>query len=197
MAQGISRALDDCGLETRRCRWPVLRHHAGAHVGAGAVRVPAASIRRSSARPSSAARRSSITSPRRMAAIQLGLCNVAVIAYGSTQRSVGAQAGLGARDQPVRDAVQAVPAGLGLCHGGTPAHASIRHHARADGRGRRRCASVGRSSIRAAWDKKPLTIEGVLTARPISDPFTVRDCCLSTDGGGAHRHDVGRTRASR
>jgi acetyl-CoA acetyltransferase len=25
----------------------------------------------------------------------------------------------------------------------------------------------------------------VISARPISDPFTVRDCCLVTDGGGA------------
>jgi acetyl-CoA acetyltransferase len=37
----------------------------------------------------------------------------------------------------------------------------------------------------AAWEKKPLTIADVRNARPISDPFTVRDCCLVTDGGGA------------
>ena len=37
----------------------------------------------------------------------------------------------------------------------------------------------------AAWEKKPLTVAEVLSARPISDPFTVRDCCLVTDGGGA------------
>src|SRR6185437_1454262 len=37
----------------------------------------------------------------------------------------------------------------------------------------------------AAWEKKPLTVADVLSARPISDPFTVRDCCLVTDGGGA------------
>ena len=36
-----------------------------------------------------------------------------------------------------------------------------------------------------AWEKKPLTIADVLAARPISYPFTVRDCCLITDGGGA------------
>ena len=36
-----------------------------------------------------------------------------------------------------------------------------------------------------AWEKKPLTIADVLSARPISHPFTVRDCCLITDGGGA------------
>jgi acetyl-CoA acetyltransferase len=37
----------------------------------------------------------------------------------------------------------------------------------------------------AAWEKQKLTIADVLNARPISDPFTVRDICLVTDGGGA------------
>jgi acetyl-CoA acetyltransferase len=37
----------------------------------------------------------------------------------------------------------------------------------------------------AAWEKKPLSIEGVLSSRMVSYPFTVRDCCLVTDGGGA------------
>jgi acetyl-CoA acetyltransferase len=36
-----------------------------------------------------------------------------------------------------------------------------------------------------AWEKKPLTIAEVLSARMISYPFTVRDICLVTDGGGA------------
>ena len=35
----------------------------------------------------------------------------------------------------------------------------------------------------AAWEKKPLSIADGLNARPISDPFTVRDICLVTDGG--------------
>src|SRR5258707_885244 len=37
----------------------------------------------------------------------------------------------------------------------------------------------------AAWEKKPLTVEEVLNARMVSYPFTVRDICLVTDGGGA------------
>lgn len=37
----------------------------------------------------------------------------------------------------------------------------------------------------AAWEKKPLTIDEVLNSRMVSYPFTVRDCCLVTDGGGA------------
>src|SRR5262249_57141216 len=36
-----------------------------------------------------------------------------------------------------------------------------------------------------AWEKKPLTIQEVLNARMVSQPFTVRDICLVTDGGGA------------
>ncbi|MEK0099956.1 acetyl-CoA acetyltransferase, partial [Streptomyces sp. A475] len=37
----------------------------------------------------------------------------------------------------------------------------------------------------AAFERKPLTREDVLGSRMISDPLTVRDCCLVTDGGGA------------
>jgi acetyl-CoA acetyltransferase len=37
----------------------------------------------------------------------------------------------------------------------------------------------------AAWSKEPLSIADVLNARKISDPFTVRDISLVTDGGGA------------
>jgi acetyl-CoA acetyltransferase len=37
----------------------------------------------------------------------------------------------------------------------------------------------------AAWEKKPLTVEEVLSSRMVSHPLTIRDCCLVTDGGGA------------
>jgi acetyl-CoA acetyltransferase len=36
-----------------------------------------------------------------------------------------------------------------------------------------------------AWEKEPLSVEQVLKARMVSYPFTVRDCCLVLDGGGA------------
>src|SRR5262249_42738869 len=43
----------------------------------------------------------------------------------------------------------------------------------------------GRCLTRLRWETRPLTIEGVLSSRMVSYPFTVRDCCLVTDGGGA------------
>ena len=36
-----------------------------------------------------------------------------------------------------------------------------------------------------AFSKKPLSVDDVLNARMISDPFTTLDCCLVTDGAGA------------
>ena len=37
-----------------------------------------------------------------------------------------------------------------------------------------------------AFSRDPLTIEDVLGSRMVSDPLTVRDSCLVTDGGGAY-----------
>ncbi len=36
-----------------------------------------------------------------------------------------------------------------------------------------------------AFSRKPLTVEDVINAKMISDPFTTLDCCLVTDGAGA------------
>ncbi len=37
-----------------------------------------------------------------------------------------------------------------------------------------------------AFMRDPLSIDDVLAARMVSDPLSVRDCCLVTDGGGAY-----------
>ena len=37
-----------------------------------------------------------------------------------------------------------------------------------------------------AFMRDPLSIDDVLKARMVSDPLSVRDCCLVTDGGGAY-----------
>jgi len=36
-----------------------------------------------------------------------------------------------------------------------------------------------------AAQRDPITVEDVLDSRPIADPFTLLDCCLVSDGGGA------------
>ena len=33
--------------------------------------------------------------------------------------------------------------------------------------------------------KKPLTVEDVLSSKPIADPLGMLDCCLISDAGGA------------
>ena len=53
------------------------------------------------------------------------------------------QAGVRARDQSVRNAIQTVPAVERLCARGLAAHASVRHDARATGRGRGGRAGMG------------------------------------------------------
>ncbi len=37
-----------------------------------------------------------------------------------------------------------------------------------------------------AFMREPLSIDDVLASRMVSDPLSVRDCCLVTDGGGAY-----------
>ena len=118
------------------------------------------------------------------AALQLGLCKVAVIAYGSTQRSVGrSQASvreINPYETPFRPFLPATAYAL-----------AASRHMHQYGTTREQLAAVAVAAREwallnpAAWEKKPLTIDDVLSARMVSYPFTVRDCCLVTDGGGA------------
>jgi acetyl-CoA acetyltransferase len=118
------------------------------------------------------------------AALEAGLCDVAPIAYGSTQRSVG-RANLSPPEfnpyeSPFRPTMPVTAYAL----------AASRHMAEF-GTTREQLAEVAVAARRwallnpAAFEKKPLTHEEVLSSRMISDPLTVRDCCLVTDGGGA------------
>src|SRR5262249_44118409 len=119
-----------------------------------------------------------------MGAIALGLCNVAVIAYGSTQRSVGRKQAsvreVNPYETPFRPFLPSSAYAL-----------AASRHMHEFGTTREQLAAVAVAAREwalmnpAAWEKKPLTIEGVLSARMVSYPFTVRDCCLVTDGGGA------------
>src|SRR6202000_3556733 len=119
-----------------------------------------------------------------MAALQLGLCEVAAIAYGSTQRSFGRQNAsvreVNPYETPYRPFLPATAYAL-----------AASRHMHEFGTTREQMAEVAVAAREwalmnpVAWEKKPLSIADVLNARPISDPLTVRDCCLVTDGGGA------------
>ncbi|HEX4326762.1 MAG TPA: acetyl-CoA acetyltransferase [Burkholderiales bacterium] len=119
-----------------------------------------------------------------MAAIAQGLCEVAVIAYGSTQRSVSRAAASPREVHPYETPYNPfLPASA-------YALAAARHMYQY-GTTREQLAEVAVAARQwalmnpQAWEKKPLSIAEVLGARMVSDPLTVRDCCLVTDGGGA------------
>ena len=119
-----------------------------------------------------------------VAAIEAGLCSVAVIAYGSTQRSVGRRAASQREVNPYETPFNPfLP---------TSAYAlAASRHMHQYGTTREHLAEVAVAARKwaqlnpAAWEKKPLSIEDVLKSRMISHPLSVRDCCLVTDGGGA------------
>src|SRR5215470_4132480 len=183
MAQGVERALDDCGLKvkdidgvfsaTTQSRLSVLAlcEYLGIDpLFLGSTIVGGSSFEYHVAHA--------------MAAISQGLCNVAVIAYGSTQRSVGRKQAsvreINPYESPFKPFMPSSAYAL-----------AASRHMHEFGTTREQLAAVAVAAREwallnpAAWEKKPLTIEGVLTSRMVSYPLTVRDCCLVTDGGGA------------
>jgi acetyl-CoA acetyltransferase len=183
MAQGIVRALDDCGLTLKdvdglfgaatqsRMVTLALREYLGiqprygdsTYLGGSSFMTHVAHAQ---------------------AAIEAGLCEVAVITYGSTQRSDG-RAATGGREAnpyetPYRPFMPSTAYAL-----------AASQHMHKYGTTREQLAEIAVAARQwallnpAAWEKKPLTVEEVLNARMISYPLTVRDCCLVTDGGGA------------
>src|ERR1700677_3345316 len=118
------------------------------------------------------------------AALAAGLCSVAVITYGSTQRTVGRRAASPREYNPYETPFKPfLPA--------TAYAMAANRHMHEFGTTREQLAEVAVAARQwallnpAAWEKQPLSVADVLNARPISDPLTVRDCCLITDGGGA------------
>lgn len=183
MAQGVRRALDDCGLRldqvdgvfcsASQSRMSALglceylgidpAHADSTFVGGASFELHVAHA---------------------MAAIDAGLCKVAVIAYGSTQRTLGRKHASAREFNPYESPFKPF----------LPASAyamAASRHMHEYGTTREQMAAVAVAARQwallnpAAWEKAPLTIADVLDARPVSDPFTVRDCCLVTDGGGA------------
>jgi acetyl-CoA acetyltransferase len=119
------------------------------------------------------------------AAIAAGQCEVAVIAYGSTQRSVGrATASVQDRDPweapyepPLPIAAYALAASRHMHEYGTTPEQLAWVAVAARQWAQRRGAP--------AWSTGDLSVDDVLASPRVCDPFGVRDCCLVTDGGGA------------
>jgi acetyl-CoA acetyltransferase len=118
------------------------------------------------------------------AAIEHGLCEVALVAYGSTQRSVSRAAAspreFNYYETPYRPILPISAYALAAAR-----------HMHVYGTTREQLAEVAVAARQwalrnpKAWEKEPLTIDQVINARMVSYPFTVRDCCLVVDGGGA------------
>lgn len=183
MAQASMRALDDCGL--------TLKDVDGLFVAATQVRMgPMAFAEYLRIKPryfdgtiiGGSSFMTHVTHAH--AALQLGLCDVALIAYGSTQRSVS-RAAASPREYNYWEAPYRA-----FMPPSAYAMAAMRHMHQY-GTTREQLAAVAVAARKwallnpKAWEKDPLTIEQVLNARMVSYPFTVRDCCLVLDGGGA------------
>ena len=182
MAQGVSRALDDAGL--------TLKDVDGVFCATTQARTSAMSLVEYLGLPdaytdSTIVGGSSfeIHVAHAHAALEAGLCTVAVIAYGSTQRTVGRRAASAREFHPYETPFRPfLPA--------TAYALAASRHMHEYGTTREQMAEVavaarGWAQLNPmAWEKKPLSVADVLAARPISFPFTVRDICLVTDGGG-------------
>lgn len=116
-------------------------------------------------------------------AIDAGLCDVALIAYGANTRT-----GAGKLVPPPGSSVYETPYGVTLAASYALATARHMHEY---GTTRRQLAEVavaarGWAMLNPeAYVRDPLTIEDCLAARPVASPLTVRDCCLVCDGAAA------------
>ncbi len=118
------------------------------------------------------------------AAIGAGLCDVALIAYGSTQRADGG------RLKSVAESFE-VEAPYRPRYPISQFALAAARHMHEFGTTREQLAEVAvaaRAWARLtdrAFARDPLTVDDVLSSRVISTPLTARDACLVTDGGGA------------
>lgn len=120
------------------------------------------------------------------AAIAAGLCDVALIAYGSTQRSLLRSGGVIPQEPPSAYEEPYNP----MMPISAYALAASRHM-HEFGTTREQLAEIALAARQwavmnpKAWSQTPTTLDELLAAPMISDPLSVKDCCLLTDGGGA------------
>jgi acetyl-CoA acetyltransferase len=117
-------------------------------------------------------------------AITGGACEVAVIGYGSTQRTVG-------RAKASVQEIDPAEAPYRPMNPVTAYALAASRHMYEFGTTREQLAEVAVAARKwaqrnpNAWSTKDLTVQDVLAAPMIADPLGVKDCCLVTDGGAA------------
>lgn len=119
-----------------------------------------------------------------LSAIATGRCEVAVIAYGSTQRSDGGKLVTGADNLPYE-----IP--YGFQHPISAYALAAQRHMHEFGTTREQLAKVTVAASYwaalnpSALKPEPVTVDDVIKSPLISDPLRKLDCCLITNGGGA------------
>lgn len=125
-----------------------------------------------------------------IAALESGQCNAVLVCYGSTQRSatfnrselakvrklIDPQVFEAPYDPPMPLAAYALAAGRHMYEYGT-----TRDQLSEVAVAARKWAALNPDAVM----KEPITIEDVNNSRLISDPLTLLDCCMVTDGAGA------------
>jgi acetyl-CoA acetyltransferase len=117
-------------------------------------------------------------------AIEAGQCDVALIAYGSNQRTAA-----GGLISALRPSPYEAPYKLARPVGGYALATSRYMHEY--GLKREQLGEVALAARKwaqlnpDAFVRTPLTMEEYLKSRMVSDPISVRDCCLVTDGAAA------------
>jgi acetyl-CoA acetyltransferase len=118
------------------------------------------------------------------AAIDAGLCEVALIAYGSTQRSAGGRLVSGSETLPYEAPYRPrYPVSMYAL--------AASRHMHEYGTTREQLAEVAVATREwakmnpKAFVREDLSVDDVLDSRMVSSPLSVLDCCLVTDGGGA------------
>ncbi len=116
-------------------------------------------------------------------ALEAGLIDVAVIAYGSNQRTAG---GFRSVSEPMPFEAQYEPRNPITAYALAASRYMHQYGATRADLAAVAVAARGWAQLNPeAFMREPLTIGEVVSARPISDPLGKLDCCLVTDGGAA------------
>ena len=118
------------------------------------------------------------------AALEAGLCEVALVTYASTQRSGGGFRGLSEPPNPYETP-------YGPRYPVSMYALAASRHMHEYGTTRAQLAEVAVAAREwaklnpKAFKRDYLSVEDVLASRMVSSPLSILDCCLVTDGGGA------------